>query len=61
MGAAQLGCHGGLWGKWELRTGARPNTREELPVSLMGSHAHGTDRARALGLWPAARRRLVSV
>lgn len=42
-------------------TGARPNTREELSVSLMGSHTHGTDKAPALGLWPVARRRLAAV
>lgn len=61
MGATQLGCHGGLWGRWEMGTGARPNTREELPVSLMGSHTHRTNKAPALGLRPAAGRRLVAV
>lgn len=44
-------CQGGLWGRWEMGTGARPDTRDEPLVSLMGSHAHGwPDKAPALGL-----------
>lgn len=51
-GDAQLGCQSGRWGRWEMGIAARPNTREDLPVPLPGSHAHGSDKAPALGLRP---------